>query len=248
MATRDCESQERPLAGRGHSSRSPVVGHVSFVKAAAAWVGQTRTVIMPIFFRNCVIIGWTFIAISPQLCEPPSAADTPPFHNTDATEDGQWLMPAKDFANTRYSGLKEITTENVAKMQVAWTFSTGVNRGQEAAPIVVGDTMYVVTPYPNILYALDLKNRGSVKWKYEPKPEAAAQGVACCDVVNRGAVFSDKKLFFNTLDGHVCAVDAQTGKQAWKKKIGNINIGETMTMAPIVAKGKVLVGDSGGEF
>src|SRR5215218_2843781 len=78
------------------------------------------------------------------------AAEAPPFRNTDASEDGQWLMPAKDYANTRYSGLKDITTENVGKMQVAWTFSTGVNRGQEAAPIVFGDTMYVVTPYPNI--------------------------------------------------------------------------------------------------
>src|SRR3954471_1293995 len=203
---------------------------------------------MAILFRRCVIVVWTLVAMSGQLCEALLAADAPPFRNTDAVEDGQWLMPAKDYANTRYSGLKEITTENVAKMQVAWTFSTGVNRGQEAAPIVVGDTMYVVTPYPNILYALDLKNCGATKWKYEPKPEAAAQGVACCDVVNRGAVFSDKRLFFNTLDGHVCAVDAQSGKQAWKTKIGNINIGETMTMAPIVAKGKVLVGNSGGEF
>jgi PQQ-dependent dehydrogenase (methanol/ethanol family) len=203
---------------------------------------------MPIFVRRRLLIGWLLASILPQLCGALLAADAPPFRNTDATEDGQWLMPAKDYANTRYSGLKDITTENVGKMQVAWTFSTGVNRGQEAAPIVVGDTMYVVTPYPNILYALDLKNKGAAKWKYEPKPAAAAQGVACCDVVNRGAAYSEQKLFFNTLDGHVCAVDAQTGKQAWKTKIGNINIGETMTMAPIVARGKVLVGDSGGEF
>lgn len=163
-------------------------------------------------------------------------------------EDGQWLMAAKNYENTRFSGLDEIKASNVGNLKVAWTFSTGVNRGQEAAPLVVGDTMYVVTPYPNILYALDLKNAGAAKWKYEPKPEAAAQGVACCDLVNRGAAFAGGKIFFNTLDGNTCAVDAATGKELWKTRLGDINTGETITMAPIVVKDKVLVGNSGGEF
>lgn len=166
----------------------------------------------------------------------------------DPAEDGQWPMAAKNYANTRFSGLDEIKAGNVKDLKVAWTFSTGVNRGQEAAPIVVGDAMYVVTPYPNILYALDLKNSGAVRWKYEPKPVAAAQGVACCDVVNRGAVFSDGKVFITTLDGHVCGVEAATGKEIWKTKVGNIYVGETVTMSPIVVNGKVLVGNSGGEL
>jgi glucose dehydrogenase len=85
-------------------------------------------------------------------------------------EDGQWLMAAKNYASTRFSGLDQINASNVGNLKVAWTFSTGVNRGQEAAPLIVGDTMYVVTPYPNILYALDLKASGATKWKYEPKP------------------------------------------------------------------------------
>ncbi len=157
-------------------------------------------------------------------------------------------MSAKNYANTRFSGLDQINASNVANLKVAWTFSTGVNRGQEAAPLVVGDTMYVVTPFPNILYALDLKNSGAMKWKYEPQPEAAAQGVACCDVVNRGAAYSSGKVFINTLNGHTCAVDAATGKELWKTKLGDINIGETITMAPLVAKDKVLVGNSGGEM
>jgi PQQ-dependent dehydrogenase (methanol/ethanol family) len=165
-----------------------------------------------------------------------------------AAEDGEWPMAAKNYANTRYSELAEIDTKNAKDLKVAWTFSTGVNRGQEAAPIVVGDTMFVVTPYPNILYALDLNKPGSTKWKYEPKPAAVAQGVACCDVVNRGAVYSEGKIFFNTLDCHTCAVDAKTGKEVWKTQVGNIYIGETMTMSPLVIKGKVLVGNSGGEF
>ena len=163
-------------------------------------------------------------------------------------EDGQWPMPAKNFQSTRFSGLDQINVSNASNLRVAWTFSTGIDRGQEAAPIVVGDTMYVVTPYPNILYALDLKNSGAVKWKYEPKPEQASQGVACCDVVNRGATFANGRVFINTLDGQTCAVDAATGKEVWKTKLGNINIGESITMAPLVVKDKVLVGNSGGEF
>ncbi|MER9466444.1 methanol/ethanol family PQQ-dependent dehydrogenase [Mesorhizobium sp. M0482] len=158
-------------------------------------------------------------------------------------------MPAKNYASTRYSELAEITEDNVKNLQVAFTFSIGVNKGQEAAPLVVGNTMYIVTPFPNILYALDLTKPGApMKWKFEPNPEPAAQGVACCDVVNRGAAFFEGRIYFNTLDGHTIAVDAATGKPLWNTHIGNINIGETITMAPLVVKGKVLVGNSGGEM
>lgn len=176
------------------------------------------------------------------------AVTHPTTSSVTVVEDGQWTMAPKDYANLRYSGLDQINTSNVVNLKVQWAFSTGVNRGQEAAPLVVGDTMYVVTPYPNILYALDLKRPGSTKWKYEPQPEAAAQGVACCDTVNRGACYSDGKVFINTLDCHTAAVDAKTGKALWNVKIGDINRGETITMAPLVVKDKVLVGNSGGEF
>lgn len=178
---------------------------------------------------------------SPSLPVPPASAAP--------ADDGQWTMPAKNFANTRYSELNEITPENAKSLQVAFTFSTGVNRGQESSPLVVGGTMYVLSPYPNILYALDLTKPGApAKWQYNPKPESASQGVACCDVVNRGPIFSDGKIFYNTLDGNVVAVDAEKGTEVWKTKVGNVNLGETMTMAPLVAKGKVFVGNSGGEF
>ena len=166
-----------------------------------------------------------------------------------AQEDGDWPMPGRDLAGLRYSGLDQIDPDNVARLAVAWTFSLGVLRGQEAAPIVAGDTIFVVTPYPNILYALDLTKPGApLKWKHEPKPLAAAQGVACCDVVNRGAAYADGRVFYNTLDGQTIALDAATGEELWRTRLGDINIGETMTMAPLVVRGKVMVGNSGGEF
>jgi len=166
-----------------------------------------------------------------------------------APPSGDWTMPAGDYASTRFSRLSQIDSVNVGRLQVAFTFSTGVDRGQEAAPLVVGNTMYIVAPYPNVLFALDLGKPGApLKWKYEPKPEAAAQGVACCDVVNRGAMYWQGEIIYNTLDGNAVAVDADTGKERWKTKLGDIQKGETLTMAPLVVKGKVLVGDSGGEF
>jgi PQQ-dependent dehydrogenase (methanol/ethanol family) len=158
-------------------------------------------------------------------------------------------MQGKNFASTRFSGLDQINTQNVSRLSVQFTFSTGVVRGHEAAPIVVGDTMYIVTPFPNYVYALDLTKPGApTKWKYEPKPVAAAQGVACCDVVNRGAQYADGQIIFATLDGQVIALDAGTGIERWRTQLGDINKGETITMAPLVVKDKVLVGNSGGEF
>jgi PQQ-dependent dehydrogenase (methanol/ethanol family) len=158
-------------------------------------------------------------------------------------------MACKDFANTRFSGLDEINAGNVANLRAAWTFSTGIDRGQECAPLVVDNTMYIVTPFPNYLFALDLTKPGApAKWKYDPYSDSSSQGVACCDVVNRGAAFADGKVIYNTLDGNCVAVDAATGKEAWKTKLAEINLGESLTMAPLVVKDKVLVGNSGGEF
>jgi lanthanide-dependent methanol dehydrogenase len=163
-------------------------------------------------------------------------------------DDGQWLIPAKDYASTRFSGLGQINTQNAHNLKVAWTFSTGNTRGEEAAPLVVGSTMYVVAPFPNYLYALDLTNPGATKWVYKPPVDSASQGVACCDVVNRGASYANGKIFYNTLDGQTVAVDAETGKEVWRTPLGDINKGESITMAPLVVKDKILVGNSGGEF
>src|SRR3954451_3189523 len=162
-------------------------------------------------------------------------------------DDKQWIMPAKNYARTRFSGLNQINAGNAGQLRVAWAFSLGSTHGQEAAPIIVNGTMYVVGPYPNELFALDATT-GDLKWKYTPNTDPSSQGEACCDVVNRGEAYDSGKIFFNTLDNHTVAVDAKTGKEVWAVKLGEISRGETITMAPIVVKGKVLVGNSGGEM
>jgi len=170
-------------------------------------------------------------------------------HAAPPPRDGDWTMPAHDYASTRYSALGAIDANNVARLKVEFTFSTGIDRGQEAAPLVVGDTMYVVGPFPNPVFALDLTRPGApLRWKYQPHPQPAAQGVACCDVVNRGGAYANGTFVFNTLDGTTIALDAATGKERWKTRMADINKGETITMAPLVVKDKVLVGNSGGEF
>ena len=162
-------------------------------------------------------------------------------------DDKQWVMPAKNYDSTRFSGLKQVNASNASQLRIAWEFSVGSNHGQEAAPIVVGDTMYVVGAYPNEVFALNATT-GDLKWKYSPRVDPSAQGVACCDLINRGGAYDNGKFFFNTLDDHTIALDAKTGKELWATQLGKITRGETITMAPLVVKGKVLVGNSGGEM
>ncbi|MGA9794468.1 MAG: PQQ-dependent dehydrogenase, methanol/ethanol family [Rhizomicrobium sp.] len=167
--------------------------------------------------------------------------------NAMSQDDKQWVMPSKNYAQTRFSGLKQIDADNADQLRVAWTFSVGSDHGQEAAPIVIGDTMYVVGAYPNELFALDATT-GDLKWKYSPRVDPSSQGEACCDVVNRGEVYDNGKIFYNTLDDHTVAVDAKTGKEVWATKLGEITKGMTLTMAPLAADGKIFVGNSGGEM
>src|SRR5687767_4390087 len=142
-------------------------------------------------------------------------------------EDKQWTMPNKNYSATRYTTASEINTENVKNLKVAWSFSTGVLRGHEGEPLVVDNTMYVHTPFPNIVYALDLTKEGApVKWKYVPKQDAAVIPIACCDTVNRGVTFANGKIFFNQLDTNTVALDANTGKEIWKVKQGDYKQGQ----------------------
>jgi PQQ-dependent dehydrogenase (methanol/ethanol family) len=159
-----------------------------------------------------------------------------------------WVMPSRTYDAQRYSPLKQINAGNVGKLQVAWTFSTGVLRGHEGAPLVVGNVMYVHTPFPNNVFALDLDHDGKILWKYEPKQDPNVIPVMCCDTVNRGLSYADGKIFLHQADTTLVALDSKTGQVVWSVKNGDASKGETGTSAPFVIKDKVLVGISGGEF
>ncbi len=159
-----------------------------------------------------------------------------------------WVMPTGTYDNHRFSDLKQITAENASKLQVSWTFSTGVLRGHEGLPLVIGDVMYVHTPFPNTVYALDLNNDGRIIWKYEPKQDPNVIPVMCCDTVNRGVAYGDGKIFLHQADTTLVALDAKTGNVDWSVKTADPTKGATGTDAPMVVKDKVYVGVSGGEF
>ena len=225
--------------------------------------------VMPLFTLPALIVVWgcsegggrgattdadAFAAASHSLRSPgtqlvaaESASTYDPARAADSA--GEWTLPGRDEQGTRYSPLGQITSANAANLKVAWTMSTGVLHGHEGQPLVVNNTMYVVTPWPNNVYAIDLANpNGPLEWAYKPPTSTAAQGEACCDVVNRGASYADGKVVINRLDDHTVALDAETGKVLWDTKLDTIANGATMTMAPLIVHDKVIVGNSGAEM
>ncbi len=162
---------------------------------------------------------------------------------------GTWVLPNKNYSGHRYSALTQINQDNIRNLKVAWTFSTGTLNGLEGNPLVLNNTMYFVTSFPNIVYALDLTKEGApIKWRYVPQQDPTVPGVACCDLVNRGAAYADGKIFLNLLDTRTVALDAQTGSVVWEVKQGDPKKGMTQTAAPLVIKDKVISGIAGGEF
>ena len=173
-----------------------------------------------------------------------------------AKDPNQWAAPGGDQANTRHSNLKDITTANVGKLQMIWSQSSGTLRGHEGQPLVVTvdgkPMMYMESGWPNIVQALDLTDPDHPKqiWHYQKMTDRDESAVAraCCDTVNRGPSYADGKLVFATLDGFVVALDAKTGKEDWVVKSAYPDRGETITPAPIIANGKVIIGFGGDEF
>jgi lanthanide-dependent methanol dehydrogenase len=178
----------------------------------------------------------------------PSTPPPVPTVGATAGSVGEWPIDGRNTALTRYSELNQITAANVAELQSAWSLSTGELHGHEGTPLVVGSTMYIVTPFPGVAYALDLAHSGQVKWEFRPNTDPWAVGVACCDVVTRGWAYGDGKLIYNLLDDRTIAIDGNTGREVWETKLDDVRKGVTMTMAPLVVKDKVIVGNSGGEM
>jgi PQQ-dependent dehydrogenase (methanol/ethanol family) len=176
----------------------------------------------------------------------------PAFANDSVTEavadSANWAIQTGDYANQRYSKLDQINKDNVKDLQVAWTFSTGVLRGHEGSPLVIGNMMYVHTPFPNIVYALDLDQDGKIVWKYEPKQNPDVIPVMCCDTVYRGVAYANDTIFLHQADTTVVALDAKTGEIKWTAVNGDPTKGETNTATVLPVKDKIIVGISGGEF
>ena len=158
-----------------------------------------------------------------------------------------WAVQAGDMYNQRYSKLNQINTGNVAKMQVAWTFSTGVLRGHEGSPLVIDGKMYLHSPFPNKVFAVDLDTQ-KILWKYEPKQDPAVIPQMCCDTVNRGLAYAEGKVILQQADSNLVALDAKSGKVIWSVKNGDPKLGAVNTNAPHVFKDKVITGISGGEW
>jgi len=193
----------------------------------------------------CVWLGVAAVSISTDIAVGQPAAGA------------EWTTPAGTVEGTRFSALAQINSGNVNRLHEEFRFSTGIDAGHEGQPLVVNGLMYVVTPFPNLLYALDLSEHGEVRWVFDPHADPFAQDKACCDIVNRGAAFHPRnpnvstsvdKVIYNVLDNTTVAVNARTGREVWRTKMGDPAIGQTMTMAPLVVKDKVFVGNSGGEM
>jgi lanthanide-dependent methanol dehydrogenase len=159
-----------------------------------------------------------------------------------------WVHPRGQLNNQGYSALDQINKTNVKNLKAAWTFATGVNRGHEGSPLVIGNMMYVHTAFPNNVYALDLNDDQKIVWHYFPKQDPSVQAVMCCDVVNRGLGYGDGKIFLQQNNGVLVALDAKTGSKIWDVTVNDPKVGATNSNAPHVIKDKVLTGCSGAEF
>ena len=191
---------------------------------------------------NVATALWVTVAIVPMIAPADEALEK------DAQDPNQWVLPLGSYTGIRHSKLTQINTRNAGKLRVAWTMSTGTLRGQEGQPLVVGNMMYFESSYPNYVYAINLDNVGQIVWKFAPEQDKFSPSVACCDLVNKGVAYADGKVLVTTLDTHVYALDAKTGKVVWSAQNGDPQLGQTMTIAPLVVHDKVIVGISGGEY
>ncbi|WP_298830759.1 methanol/ethanol family PQQ-dependent dehydrogenase [uncultured Piscinibacter sp.] len=191
-------------------------------------------------------LAWSTLGLAASLAVPGLALANADVEKNIANSKN-WAMQAGDMFNQRYSKLNQINKGNVGKMQVAWTFSTGVLRGHEGSPLVVDGTMYLHSPFPNKVFAIDLDTQ-KIKWKYEPKQDPAVIPQMCCDTVNRGLAYAEGKVILQQADSMLVALDAKTGKPVWSTKNGDPKLGAVNTNAPHVFKDKVITGISGGEW
>ena len=165
--------------------------------------------------------------------------------NADQTPE-DWLSYGRNYAEERYSTLDQINHSNLNQLGLAWSLNLNNRRGIEATPIVVDGIMYVTGPW-SLVYAIDAR-KGTLIWKYDPKVPKQAGKVACCDVVNRGVALYKGMVYLGTLDGRLIALDAANGHPIWEVMTVDSNKPYTMTGAPRIVKGNVIIGNGGAEY
>jgi quinohemoprotein ethanol dehydrogenase len=161
-------------------------------------------------------------------------------------EPQNWLTYGRSYNEQRFSPLKRITDQNVSQLGLAWYYDLDTHRGQEATPIVVDGVMFFTSAWSKV-FALNAAT-GAPLWSYDPKVPGGAGVNGCCDVVNRGVAVWDGRVFFGTFDGRLIALDAKTGKPVWETLTVDPNFRYTITGAPRVVRGKVIIGNGGGEL
>ena len=191
------------------------------------------------------------VCASVSLLEPARAAGSPA--NVDATrlgeadhEPGNWMTYGRTYSEQRYSPLTRITVDNVKQLGLAWYADLDTNRGQEATPLEIDGVLYVSTAWSKVK-AYDA-NTGALRWSYDPAVPRELGVRGCCDVVNRGVAAWQGKIFVGTFDGRLVALDARTGKPVWSVMTVDASKPYTITMAPRVIKGRVVIGNSGSEY
>ena len=210
--------------------------------------------------RRCIVFAGVLIALAgcgqqspkskgPQIASHtysgPADVDGARIQGADA-EPGNWMSYGRTYSEQRFSPLDKITDANAGKLGLAWYYDLDTSRGQEATPIVVDGVMYVSTAWSKVK-ALDARS-GALLWAYDPKVDGSWGAKACCDVVNRGVAVWKGKVYVGTLDGRLIALDAKTGNVAWSQQTTDPSKPQTITGAPRVVKGKVIIGNSGSEF
>ena len=158
----------------------------------------------------------------------------------------EWLLHGRTYAEERHSPLNQINTSNVDQIGLSWSFETGTNRGHETTPIVKDGVMFITAPW-SVVHALDAKT-GDLLWTYDPQVERAWANNACCDVVNRGVALYENSIFFGTIDGRLISLDKDTGTENWSILTIDKSRPYTITGAPRIVKGNVIIGNGGGEF
>lgn len=207
-------------------------------------------------FHMCMLLCFIFVLLtgcnqSPEkgsvehIKAVTSAVDLDRLVNADNTPE-DWLSVGRNYSEDRFSPLAQITKQNIDSLGLAWTLNLGTTKGFEATPLVVDGIMYVSGPW-SIVYAIDVR-KGELIWTYDPKVPREYGEIACCDVVNRGVALYQGLVFVGTLDGRLVAIDAATGEKTWEVLTVDQSKSYTITGAPRVFDGKVIIGNGGAEF